>query len=480
MTALFVQREGDGPEILLVHGGASPDTTWGALAPLRARWTLATVHRRGYPPSPPRVDGRHDFEADAADLLPLLASRPHVVAHSYGVLGTLIAAGRRPQDVRSLTLIEPPLYRVVHGDPEVERLERIGDAVLTDGLDTDPETLRAFLRISGAPGVDDGPLPAAVAHGVRRATAGAFPARPGRTWTGSATPRSPRSWRRVTTRPRWSASATPSPACSAQSGWSPPAPATSSPRHRGSPSRSSAFSAGVAERRYAGPMRARSAARCASWARSVRAAASSVRMTSPDGTGLPPSRPPRPQSAACRPSGPATGTETHHVSPSRSPVPAGVRGTLGSWTTSRAPPSRSASHVAVPGRAGGSASRSQAAARIARDLGGRTAQDPAADDVDARDVGHRLDRQRAQRLEPVHLRGWRRGGEGHRHDGARSIGPRCDVQRLHHRADDREPLTGAGESCRAAMPVPWSATSTIRRSPSARQLTVTGPGSRPA
>jgi pimeloyl-ACP methyl ester carboxylesterase len=173
--AISVTREGDGPEVLLVHGGASADTTWGTLAPLRARWALASVHRRGYPPSPSPLDGRQDFEVDAADVLPLLASRPHVVAHSYGVLGTLIAAAQRPQDVRSLVLIEPPLYHLVPGDPEIERLERIGDAVLTEGLNADPETLRAFLRMAGAPGIDDGPLPEAVANGVRRAQGGRVP-----------------------------------------------------------------------------------------------------------------------------------------------------------------------------------------------------------------------------------------------------------------------------------------------------------------
>jgi pimeloyl-ACP methyl ester carboxylesterase len=175
VTAISVTREGAGPEILLVHGGASPDTTWGALEPLRARWTLALVHRRGYPPSPPPACGRQDFERDAADIAQLLGSRPHVVAHSYGVLGTLIAAAQRPAEVRSLTLIEPPLYYLVPGDPEIERLERIGDAVLKDGLDADPEVLRTFLRMAGAPGVDDGPLPDAVAHGVRRAHGGRLP-----------------------------------------------------------------------------------------------------------------------------------------------------------------------------------------------------------------------------------------------------------------------------------------------------------------
>jgi pimeloyl-ACP methyl ester carboxylesterase len=172
MKEIAVIRQGEGPEILLVHGGASPKTTWGALAPLGARWTLAFVHRRGYPPSP---SGRQDFDVDAADLQPLLAARPHVVAHSYGVLGTLIAATRRPEHVRSLTLIEPPLYYLVPGDPEVDRLERIGDAVLTHGLEAEPAALREFLRIAGAPDVGDGPLPDEVAHGVRRAHGGRLP-----------------------------------------------------------------------------------------------------------------------------------------------------------------------------------------------------------------------------------------------------------------------------------------------------------------
>jgi pimeloyl-ACP methyl ester carboxylesterase len=175
MNVIAVLREGNGPEILLVHGGASPRTTWGTLAPLRARWTLALMHRRGYPPSPPPHTGRQDFDVDAADLASLLDDRPHLVAHSYGVLGTLIAATLVPERVRSLTLIEPPLYYLAPGDPDVARIEQLGNAVLTDGLDADAATLRSFLRLSGSPGVDDGPLPDAVAHAVRRAHGGRHP-----------------------------------------------------------------------------------------------------------------------------------------------------------------------------------------------------------------------------------------------------------------------------------------------------------------
>ncbi|MEU5880209.1 alpha/beta fold hydrolase [Spirillospora sp. NPDC047279] len=166
MSEIAVVREGSGPEVLLVHGGASPRTTWAGLDPLADRWTLTFVHRRGYPPSPPTE--RQDFEVDAVDLAPLLAGRPHVVAHSYGVLGTLIAAAAAPGRVRSLTLIEPPLNYLAPDDPEVARLERIGDAVLTQGMDTDPADLREFLRVAGAP-IGDGPLPEAVLAGVQRA-----------------------------------------------------------------------------------------------------------------------------------------------------------------------------------------------------------------------------------------------------------------------------------------------------------------------
>jgi pimeloyl-ACP methyl ester carboxylesterase len=169
MDEIVVIREGEGPEVLLVHGGASPATTWSALASLKGRWTLVTVYRRGFPPSPPPPDGRQDFDIDAIDLAPLLDRRPHVVAHSYGALGALIAATRKPARVRSLTLIEPPLFYLVSGDPELTRFQHMGDEALAHGLDTEPATLREFLRIAGSPVPDTGPLPENVVQAVRRA-----------------------------------------------------------------------------------------------------------------------------------------------------------------------------------------------------------------------------------------------------------------------------------------------------------------------
>jgi pimeloyl-ACP methyl ester carboxylesterase len=172
MEAIEVRREGSGPEVVLVHGGASPERTWGALRGLAERWTLVIPYRRGYPPSPP---GRHDFERDAEDLAPLLRSGAHLVTHSYGGLGALIAAGREPGPVLSLTEIETPLFFAARGDPEVDEFERLGNEFLTRGMETEPEALRRFLRLAGAEVPQDGPLPPQVVAGVQRAHRGRLP-----------------------------------------------------------------------------------------------------------------------------------------------------------------------------------------------------------------------------------------------------------------------------------------------------------------
>ena len=168
MEKISVIREGEGPEVLLVHGGASPATTWRGLEDLSSRWTLAFAYRRGYPPSPPEPGPGHDYEIDAADLLPLLDGRPHLVAHSYGGVGAAIAAARRPEAVRSLTLIEPALF-LPASDPEVAEFRRVADTVLREGLGADPATLRNFLRAAGSPGVGEGPLSDEATAAVRHA-----------------------------------------------------------------------------------------------------------------------------------------------------------------------------------------------------------------------------------------------------------------------------------------------------------------------
>jgi pimeloyl-ACP methyl ester carboxylesterase len=77
--------------------------------------------RRGYWPNPPA--DREDFDEHADDIAALLATgekgRMHLVAQSYGGLIGLLATARRPEAVRSLTVIEPPVVQVARGRPNV-------------------------------------------------------------------------------------------------------------------------------------------------------------------------------------------------------------------------------------------------------------------------------------------------------------------------------------------------------------------------
>ena len=49
-----------------------------------------------------------DFLVDADDIVELMGDGAHLVAHSYGGLGAMIAAARRPDITKSLTLLEAP------------------------------------------------------------------------------------------------------------------------------------------------------------------------------------------------------------------------------------------------------------------------------------------------------------------------------------------------------------------------------------
>jgi pimeloyl-ACP methyl ester carboxylesterase len=169
---LHVDTWGAGERVLLVHGSFSyGPLSWAEQRPLGARWRLDVLDRRGFGASPDGA-GRVDFERDAEDLAGLLAEPAHVVAHSYGAVGALLAAARAPAGVRSLTAIEPPAFGLVRGVPEVEEFIRRTDAVFAaaveggvggpaetrggGGAGTEEDFLLAFLR---AWGLDPAPLP---------------------------------------------------------------------------------------------------------------------------------------------------------------------------------------------------------------------------------------------------------------------------------------------------------------------------------
>jgi pimeloyl-ACP methyl ester carboxylesterase len=131
-----------------VHGGVGPEITWERQEPLAERFTLVIPWRRGYEPSPPAPC--QDFEADAADLLPILEPEPaHLVGFSYGGLGALLATATRPERVRSLILIETPVWRVAADDPAVRSLIELSERFTSQDAEASPAVHEEFLALAG-------------------------------------------------------------------------------------------------------------------------------------------------------------------------------------------------------------------------------------------------------------------------------------------------------------------------------------------
>jgi pimeloyl-ACP methyl ester carboxylesterase len=118
-----------------------PELTWERQAELAERWHIVIPTRRGYPGGP--ESERQDFERDAEDLAELVGGGAHLVGFSYGGVGCSILAGEQPQRVRSLTLVESPIYKAAPDHPRVQEIIASGDAVLAS--EADEQTERRFL-----------------------------------------------------------------------------------------------------------------------------------------------------------------------------------------------------------------------------------------------------------------------------------------------------------------------------------------------
>ncbi len=146
---MHVERLGDGPPVLFVHGSVTgARLTWREQLPLAERWTLLLADRPGFGASPALE--RSDFEAEAPLLAELLDEPMHVVAHSYGGVISLLAAAMRPEAVRSLTLVEPPAFGVARGHPAVEGFVARGTELWTEGPDDPAAFLQRFFGLVGS------------------------------------------------------------------------------------------------------------------------------------------------------------------------------------------------------------------------------------------------------------------------------------------------------------------------------------------
>jgi pimeloyl-ACP methyl ester carboxylesterase len=138
--------------------------TFAQQRPLAGRFELVLHTRSGYPPRPPLA--AIDFEDQAAELAGELRAGDHLVGHSYGAVVSLLAAATR-DDLGSLTVGEPPAFRVARDDPAVRELVETYRAFST----TDPKEYVAFFLPLVGSRLPPGELSPELEQGTRAAMA---------------------------------------------------------------------------------------------------------------------------------------------------------------------------------------------------------------------------------------------------------------------------------------------------------------------
>ena len=164
MSDLFVDSWGTGTPVVLVHGSlATGAEEWQAQRPLADEgFRFLAPDRRGYGKSP-AAEGE-DFLRDADDIAGLMGDGAHLVGHSYGGLGVLFAAARRPAATLSIALLEPAAFAMGQGHPAgralAEEVRRLWDQDLPDeewvirflkAVGSDPDTLAPELIAAAVP-----------------------------------------------------------------------------------------------------------------------------------------------------------------------------------------------------------------------------------------------------------------------------------------------------------------------------------------
>jgi pimeloyl-ACP methyl ester carboxylesterase len=162
---------GDGPLVVLLHGGFSGAASWGAQAPaLAAAGFRVQVPERRAHAHTPDVDGPLTYELMATDTIAYLESeapgKAHLVGWSDGAVVALLVALRRPDLVERLVLIgqyynssgrvpNSDLDRLLH-TPEAKTFFRAGyDPLSPDGPDHfDVVYAKAMAMIDSEPEID--------------------------------------------------------------------------------------------------------------------------------------------------------------------------------------------------------------------------------------------------------------------------------------------------------------------------------------
>jgi pimeloyl-ACP methyl ester carboxylesterase len=149
-TALHVEEWGDGTPVVLVHGSlATAQEEWEAQRPLVDEgFRFIAPDRRGNGRSPGGVG--EDFLQDAHDIAELMGDGAHLVGHSYGGVGALVAAALRPEATLSLALLEPGTFALGQDHPAGRAFVEGARAIWEDHESSDLEWVVGFLKAVGS------------------------------------------------------------------------------------------------------------------------------------------------------------------------------------------------------------------------------------------------------------------------------------------------------------------------------------------
>lgn len=145
---------GEGPPLLLLHGGFAGRSTFSRQRSLAARYRLVMPSSRGHDGTDNTLSPAFGFDTtEVDDVLAVMRAegidRTHILGHSSGGATAFAFACRFPDRVHRLVLIEPTLLPLLN-DHDRERIVRLFQSMIARGEQEGPAAaLRAVIDWSG-------------------------------------------------------------------------------------------------------------------------------------------------------------------------------------------------------------------------------------------------------------------------------------------------------------------------------------------
>ena len=139
--SLNVVRWGSaGEKLVCVHGSISAgEAAFAEQRVLAEHWQVIVPSRRGSGDNPPVQ--QVDVAVDAEDVIELVGEGAHLLGTSMGGVVAMIAAGRIPERIYSLTLIEPPAFPLA---ADLAPVREVADALRAYYSDPPRDGVEAF------------------------------------------------------------------------------------------------------------------------------------------------------------------------------------------------------------------------------------------------------------------------------------------------------------------------------------------------